>query len=203
MNLHTADLTSRLSDYLARRTPPRGIAHDEMLKSDQMQEYLRILRRFAPEGEKLAGWWRAFTDKLADDADTWAWPSPKEVARAAKASAQDVGGQASEWRPDSVAINLSRLNEGKPIGEDWLWGEGAMRLERAGASPVVLRERRIQMAKQMEEIYPKEAVRQRLLELKARHEDARNRKPSERRQYDTTIPGKQPFSDAELQDLVA
>lgn len=203
MNLHTADLTSKLSEYLARRVPPKGIANDETLKVDQMNEYLRILRRFAPEGEKLTTWWREFSDRLSDESDTWAWPAPKDVARAAKAAGAVVGKAGDDWKPDSVAINLARLNNGQAIGEDWLWGDGALRLEAAGANRQVLRERRIQLANDMAKIYPAEQVKARLLELKARHEAARDyaeAKMESRR--DVTIPNKTVFSASELEALV-
>lgn len=204
MNLHTADLTSKLSEYLARRVPPKGIASDENLKADQMTEYLRILRRFAPEGETFTSWWREFADKLSDEAETWAWPSPKDVARAAKAAGKAAGSSAGNWKADSVAINLQRLNDGQPMGEAWLWGAGAIKLEQAGASRHRLRERRLQVAEQMNEIYSPDTVRSRLLELKALHEaaraDAEARKDPQRRE--TFIPKKAAFSSDELAGLV-
>lgn len=203
MNLHTADLTSKLSEYLSRRVPPKGIANDEMLKVDQMNEYLRILRRFAPEGEKLADWWREFTDRLSDESDTWAWPAPKELAKAAKAAGKVVGKTGEGWKPDSVQINLARLNNGEAIGEDWLWGDGALRLEAAGANRQVLRERRIQLANDMARLYPADQVKARLLDLKARHEAARDLADAKMElRSDVTIPNKSVFSASELEALV-
>lgn len=203
MNLHTADLTSKLSEYLSRRVPPKGIANDEMLKVDQMNEYLRILRRFAPEGENFLEWWREFSDRLSDESDTWAWPAPKDVAKAAKVAGTVVGKKGDTWKPDSVQINLARLNNGEPIGEDWLWGDGALRLEAAGASRQVLRERRIQLANDMARLYPADQVKARLLDLKARHEAARNLTDAKMElRRDVTIPNKSVFSASELEALV-
>lgn len=203
MNLHTADLTQRLSDYLARRVPPKGIGSDEKLKADQVKEYISILRRFAPEGDKLVDWWGAFIERLADNSETWAWPSPKEVAKSAKAAGESTVGKKDGWKPDSAAINLARLNSGEPIGEDWLWGAGAMRLEAAGASRHQLRARRIEMAKAMAETYPEEDVKRRLLELKERHEKARAYVDDVRMgRHQASIPDKRAFTDAELEALV-
>lgn len=204
MNLHTADLMHRINDYLSRRTPPKNFAADESLKSQQLAEYVNILRRFAPEGDKLNDWWREFMDRLSDESDTWAWPAPKELAKAAKAAGSAVGKAGETWKPDSVAINLERLNKGLPMGEDWLWGAGALRLEAAGANRNTMRERRIQMAEAMAEIYPADQVRARLLELKARHEAARDyaeAKMESRR--DVQIPDKRAFAAGELEALVA
>lgn len=204
MNLHTADLTSKLSEYLARRVPPKGIASDETLKADQMTEYLRILRRFAPEGDTFTAWWREFSDKLSDSAETWAWPSPKDVARAAKAAGSVAAGKGDQWKADSVAINLRRLNEGLPISEDWLWGRSAIMLEKAGASRHTLRERRLQMARMMADTYPAEQVRARLIELREAHEAARadvDHRAAVKREI--TVPVKRAFDESELEALVA
>lgn len=202
MNFHTAELTQRLNDYLARRTPPRGFAGDDSLKASQMGEYISILRRFAPDGERLTEWWDGFLGRLADESETWAWPAPKDVARAARACNAASARGGSVWQPDSVAINLRRLNEDLPIGEDWLWGAGAIRLEAAGASRVTLRERRQRMAEAMAKVYSYEEVRTRLIELKARHEEARAcLDDMQRRHYEVEIPSKRAFSEAQMQSL--
>lgn len=203
MNLHTADLMRRINDYLSRRTPPKNFSADEDLKSQQLAEYVNILRRFAPEGDKLNDWWREFMDRLSDESDTWAWPAPKELAKAAKAAGAAVGKKGDTWKPDSVQINLARLNAGEPIGEDWLWGDGALRLEAAGASRQVLRERRIQLANDMARLYPADQVKARLLDLKARHEAARDLADAKMElRRDVTIPNKSVFSASELEALV-
>lgn len=205
MNMRTADLTSKMSEYLSRRVPPKGIASDEMLKVDQMNEYLRILRRFSPEGEKFLDWWREFSDRLSDESDTWAWPAPKDVAKAAKAAGAVVGKAGAEWKPDSVQINLARLNAGQPIGEDWLWGSGALRLEAAGASRHTLRERRVQLANDMAQLYPADQVKAKLADLKARHEAAieyRDAFQAGQISRDIRIPRKSAFLAGELEALV-
>lgn len=203
MNLHVHDLTSRLGEYLARRVPPKSFGGDENLKSEQMNEYIRILRRFAPEGDALAAWWRTFADRLSDETDTWAWPSPKDVARAARAAGATAKPAGGGWRPDSVQINLDRLNAGQPIGEDWLWGRNALRLEAAGASRHVLRQRRVQLAEGMAETHPPDQVRAKLLDLKARHEAARREdEDSQVIRRDAVIPDKAAFSKSELEALV-
>lgn len=203
MNLHLADLTNRMSGYLARRTPPKGLGADDGLKAKQIGEYVSILRRFAPEGDPLTEWWRAFESALADVSETWAWPAPKDVVRAAKAAGSSSKPTGNGWAIDSVAINLARLNAGEPIGEDWLWGRGAIRLEAAGASRQVLRSARLRMADAMAAIYTPEAVRDRLRELKDRHEAARACKDDfERGHYSARIPDKRAFSKSELEALV-
>lgn len=173
MNLHTADLNRRLSDFLSRRQPPKSFAANETAKVDQVNAYLRIVRKYAPEGDLLHDWWGRFIDALSESSETWAWPSEKEVWAAAKdASKRDKGGSETAWQPDSVAINLRRLQEGKPIAEDWLWGRNALRLVAAGADRGVMRDRRRGLALAMSDLYGPDEARKRLLVLKARHDSA-------------------------------
>jgi len=205
MNLHVADLMTRLTDYLRRRTAPKNIGSDERLQAEQIKEYANILRKFAPEGDSLNDWWRKFCENLSLESETWAWPSPKDVVKAAKSASAETGAAKGEqWSPDSVAVNLKRLNEGLPIGDSWLWGSGAIKLEQAGASRQRLRERRLQMAEQMNEIYPPEQVRARLLELKALHEAARADAEARKfpQQREINIPKKPIFTAEELEGLV-
>lgn len=202
--LHNADIAHRLDDFLERRRAPQTFSDNPKLRADQTEAYLTIIRRYAPRGDRLDDWWREFLTRLGEQSETWSWPTEKEVVRAAKdAGARQVNG-ADRWQPDSVEINLRRLNEGQAIGEAWLWGRGALRLEAAGASPVVLRQRRVQLAEDMAHIYAEDVVRARLKELKARHEEARaNVESMQRGHHEANIPNKRAAFLATVGDLVA
>lgn len=207
-NLHHADVTSRLRNFLDRRQPPRSFAGNEAAKSDQLAAYLSILTRAAPAAPALDDWWGRFLDALSELSDTWAWPSEKEVRSAIKAAngsaPRNQPGDA--WRPDSVAINLARLNSGEPIGEDWLWGRQALQLVAAGADRHVMRERRIAAAEAMAAIYGPDETRARLAVLKARHEAAEAERGDWQRHPRDTGPMLQrrsPFTRQQLEEMVA
>ena len=206
MNLHDADLTRRLSDFLTRRQPPRSFATNEKAQSDQFSSYLSILRRFAPEGDKLHDWWGKFIEALSEQSETWAWPTEKELRNACKAaSGKAQKNDASAWKPDDVAINLARLQANEPMSDYWLWGRGALQLVAAGADRHALRERRIMQAQHMAEVYDQDTVRAKLAELKAKHERAETEVFDTQRRHRElpTIKPKRAFSRDELEALVA
>ena len=208
MNLHAADVNRRLTDFLDRRQAPRSFAANEAAKADQISAYLGILTRAAPPAPALDEWWGRFLEALSDLSETWAWPSEKEIRNACKAisgsARRDQPGDA--WRPDSVAINLARLNSGEPIGEDWLWGRQALQLVAAGADRHVMRERRIAAAEAMAAIYGPDETRARLAVLKARHEAAEAERGDWQRHPRDTGPMLQrrsPFTRQQLEEMVA
>lgn len=176
MNLHEADLTHRLNDFLARRQPPRAFSANEKAQTEQFTAYLKALKKYAPNGDGLHDWWGRFLDELGQSSETWAWPSEREVWNAAKAASGPSRGQstAGAWKADPVAINLARLEAGEPMGDYWLWGRGALQLVAAGADRHALRERRISAAQTMAEVYDADTVRAKLAELKAKHIAAEN-----------------------------
>lgn len=206
MSLHDADLSRRLSDFLARRAPPRNMASNTQAQADQIAAYLSILRRRAPQGDALTDWWGKFLDALSENSETWAWPSEKEVRNAIKVAAgatrRDQPGDG--WRPDSTAINLARLNAGDPIGDFWLWGRGALQLIAAGADRSVIRQRRFAMAEAMAEIYGYDATRSKLADMRENHHKTEaNINDWQRRQREMPeFPDKRAFSREELERLI-
>lgn len=207
MNLHTADVSRRLTDFLDRRQAPRSFAANEAAKADQISAYLGILTRAAPPAPALDEWWGRFLEALSDLSETWAWPSEKEIRNACKAisgsARRDQPGDG--WRPDPVAINLRRLENGEPIGEDWLWGRAAVRLLAAGADRGVLRQRRLAHAASMAELRSADDVRAKLAVLRARHEEAEaERNDWQRGPYDVAreIQPRRPFTQQQLEEMI-
>lgn len=207
MNMHDADLSKRLTDFLSRRAAPRNIAGNEKAQTDQISAYLGILRRRAPKGDMLHEWWGNFLEALSEVSETWAWPSEKEVWNACKSASghNRPTASADTWRPDPVAINLGRLERNEPMGEDWLWGQGALRLVAAGADRGALRDRRIRMAQHMASVWGQDDARAKLLELKAKHEAA-ERAVNDFRRHPRDMPEislNRAFSDSQIAELVA
>lgn len=174
MNLHVADLTHRLNDYLARRQPPKSFGGNDKLKADQVGAYLSILRRFAPEGERLDEWWRGFITRLGEDSDTWAWPTEKEVIKACKAATGDTArkSDSTAFAVDSVKVNVARLRDNQPIGDGWLWGRNALRMMAVGGvSMSEIKERRDSHCADLRDLYG-EAAERMIADLNDRHEHA-------------------------------
>lgn len=207
MSLHDADLSKRLNDFLSRRQPPKAFAGNEKAQAEQFMAYLKALKKYAPQGDALLDWWGRFIDELGQSSETWAWPSEREVWNACKAvsgsSRRDAPGDA--WKPDSVAINLRRIENGDPIGEFWLWGRGALQLLAAGADRNVLRERRLAHAEALAEMYEPEKVREILAALRVKHEGAQS-ELQEVQRHKREMPEvsmRRAFTRQQLEDLIA
>lgn len=169
--LHTADLSRRLNDYLARRQPPRSFAADDRRKVDQITAYVDILKRFSPHGDGLDDWWGKFLSALSETSDTWAWPSEGEVSKACKAAAKQVAVSDASWQIDPLAVAVRRIENDEPIGDSWLWGANAvMLIRRVGIDKV--QDRRDRLASHLAQVYDVDAARQMVLDLQWRHSEA-------------------------------
>lgn len=188
-SLHTADVTRRLKDFLDRRQPPRSFANDERRKVDQMEAYVRLLVRFAPQGpEKLAEWWTILLSTLSETAETWAWPTEGDFAKACKIIAKDIKREPSSvFQVDPLAVAERRIQNDEPIGDSWLWGKNALLLiARVGVDPIL--RRRDRMADHLARTYGDDVAREALLGLQERHSAAVKAAESERHARHTDIP---------------
>ena len=175
MTLHYSEITSRLRAFLKRRTVPVALKAGENAIEDQIKAFVRVIARYAPQDPAaMDQFWAEFESDLGQRNTTWSWPSEGEVGAAAKSAAPGVrqgGGQQGDGI-DPVAINLSRIQSGAPISEDWLWGSNALRLIAAGADPAVMRSRRVTLANSMADLYGEDRTRAKLSDLRAKHEAA-------------------------------
>lgn len=171
-NLHTADITRRLNDYLGRRQPPRGFAADDRRKAEQMGAYVNTIRRYAPQGDRLNDWWGSFLSALSEVSDTWAWPTEGDVFKACKAVAKEIPRETSAVTgPDPLNVAERRITEDQPIGDNWLWGRNALLLiARVGRDAI--QTRRDRHAMNLAETYGDAEARRLLLILEDRHAEA-------------------------------
>lgn len=171
-SLHSSDLTRRLGDYLARRQPPKGFAGDDRRKAEQIAAYVGILRRYAPQGDRLDDWWASMLATLAETSETWAWPTEGDLVKACKIIAKDIKrGESSEFKIDPLDVAEKRIEADEPIGDNWLWGRNALALiSRVGVEPILVR--RDRFAGDLARVYGPAEARRMILVLEDRHREA-------------------------------
>lgn len=171
-SMHSADITRRLNDYLSRRQPPKGFAGDERRKADQIIAYVGIIRRYAPQGDRLDEWWGKMLATLAETSETWAWPTEGDFVKACKILAKDVAmREPAAFEVDPLAVAEKRIENDEPIGDNWLWGKNALLLiSRVGVDPIL--NRRDRYASHLAKVYGNAEARRMLLDLEDRHREA-------------------------------
>lgn len=101
MNLHQADLTRRMTEFLSRRTAPKTIAGNVEAQKAEIASLVRAVMRQAPR-DGLQTWWQEFEDALLARMKTHGWPIQSEVDAAAKSirrsgAKPDFFEQAADW----------------------------------------------------------------------------------------------------------
>lgn len=132
MNPREQWLTDSLQRYLDRRSMPQGFKEKPQAIRDEIQALAKTLFRLAPSRE-FQNWWEDFSDRLAEDAKTRAWPTQGEMKDAAMAIRK--GGVQPMAKSDETQINpikvaATRLRAGEAVGEGWLWGRLCLSLQR-------------------------------------------------------------------------
>lgn len=117
-------LSDSLQRYLDRRSMPQGFKDKPAAVRDEIQALVKTLFRLAPVRE-YSDWWDDFSDRLAEDAKTRAWPTQGEMKDAArairKAGVQPLRTE-SEWQLDPMKIAAQRIRDGESVGNEWLFG---------------------------------------------------------------------------------
>lgn len=148
MNLHDADISSRLARFLGRKAMPRRLEGKPSAEEDEVRALCAALSRNAPRGaDALAQWWPAFEAALGEICGAM-WPTEREVKDAAQGTSKAMPAVASSSAPDMrpEAMAARRMQAGEPVGEHFLYGfcavemiaaglvdEGTMRRYRSGA----------------------------------------------------------------------
>jgi len=127
-------LFDSLRRYLDRRSMPQGLKDKPQAQTDEIQALATTLYRLAPV-KGYGDWWDEFSERLAEDAQTRAWPTQGEMKKAAQATKgprfegsadyPEVGSDA--W---SLMVMAKRIRAGEPIGEGWIYGMLAAELLR-------------------------------------------------------------------------
>lgn len=174
--MHKAELLKRLTTFLDRRVPHKGISSNDQLKADQIAAYIAILLSYASAGD---AWWQRFTKDLGTRNPTWGWPTEAEVRLSAQEASKEQADKNLAWKPDSLEIAIGRLEKDEPIGESWLWGRNAVKLiARVGMDPVS--QRRDQVARDFARAYDIERARAMITERQITHEKAVQETKNER-----------------------
>ena len=116
-------LASRITRLLDALDPPRGIT--EQGRIDETGALLRAADRAAPSNG-YEGWWPRFEDALREGMRGRTWPTPGDVARAAKGipapkQSRPIGAEDLDWQEEAKRKQLAdwitgrRDNEGKPV----------------------------------------------------------------------------------------
>lgn len=167
-------LNDRLRRFLTeRRVPPRSLS-TPAAQAEEIKALNRIVLARAPR-EEFEEWWDEVERFIGSHADTRAWPTEKEMLTATAAAR--VPGKAGlpreEWKIDSAAIAAQRIREGKPVGDDWLWGRLCLEMLGKGlCSEHDLQRYRDAFAREAEATCGKELAEHMLEQRRARHRDA-------------------------------
>lgn len=207
MNLHDADLKSRLVRFLGRKQMPRRFEGKPTAMDDEIAALAGVLARNAPRNtDALSAWWPIFEAKLGEICGSM-WPTEKEIRDAGKATTQEAP------RPDGVrfdgldmrdiAIAARRMARGEPVGEGYLWGRLAVEMIAEG---LVVREtmeayRKAAFLNRLGSNHPTEDARQEALakaraweaEAKDRHEAAKQiwgQRNDQRQRREVKMPNK-------------
>lgn len=193
MNLHTTDITARLTRYLDRKTMPKRLEGKPTAQADEIAALVAAVERNAPRGaEKLATWWPLFETKLGELASAM-WPIEKELIEAAKAVRGgpvlvDLSGNSSL---DHATIIAKRMRERGQYPETALYGILACELIAKGlVDEDTMRRCRSEAFFRREDAYGREAALKWEADRKAVHEEAKVvwRDKAERRARRLNIP---------------
>lgn len=117
-------LSDSLQRYLDRRSMPQGFKDKQQAIRDEIQALAKTLFRLAPVNG-YQDWWDDFSERLAEDAKTRAWPTQGEMSDAAKAIRKSGvqplrANDEAAFNPAEVAAKRIRAKE--PVGEEWIYG---------------------------------------------------------------------------------
>lgn len=132
-------LTDSLRRYLDRRTMPQGLKDKPRAQADEVQALVKTLVRIAPV-QGYQDWWDDFSDRLAEQADTRAWPTQNEMIKASRVAKRPfIQGDEREcwvqkpdgsWEMDEAMHVAQKIRAGEPVGDEWLWGRSCAHMQR-------------------------------------------------------------------------
>lgn len=185
MNERTAYITETFTRFLERFDAPRHLQGDDRSAARKAEQLslVRSVAKMLPQDD--------YRDALADLMDVAQgraksrfWPTVFDLKNAAGVALSSRG-VSSDWKLNPVAINVERVNEGKSVGEEWLFGRKSAQLLRSGASKEKLDELRNSALRGAVEAWGEDAAREWAEGRKAYHEAALADESEERRAYAT------------------
>jgi hypothetical protein len=197
MNLHHADILTRLGRFLDRKQMPKRLEGKPAAEADEISALCVVVASNAPRGpEALEGWWPGFETRLGTICGGM-WPTEKEIQSAASETTKErlsITGTQSGPAVDPAEMAATLMTQGKPVGEGWIWGIGAVELAaRRLISAEVMQAYRSGAFFARRDAYGEESALAWETAAKARHEDAKGvwRSVEEKReQRRVSIPNK-------------
>lgn len=173
-------LTDRFKRYLDRRTMPQGLKDKPKAQVEEIQALIARLLKDAP-GQGYQDWWDDFSDTLAANAQTRAWPTEFEIARAAK----DIRSAHALTKPKFVTADTAddgqqridmisaRIKAGQAIGESYLYGRDCVELlDRAFVTEEDLKPYRSSLFFTFRDVYGEDEAKAREAKLWEKHRQA-------------------------------
>ena len=200
MSIHDSELTMRIGRLLQRKEPRAKIRDNAQALKDETSALVGAVRRNCPaRGDDLIDWWERFEVAVGEACGDF-WPNEKAVIAACKTASQAMPkarDMTGGWSLDPYAINARRMENGDPVGENYLYGQDACELISRG---LVTRETMEAYRKgaywARRNLYGKDKANAWEAEQKARHESAKSWfRDNERTMRDVTPPDKRPHFD--------
>lgn len=134
MNARAESLAIDFKKFLDRYTPRRSLQGNPEALEAEIEKLMGALIQSAPTKNYLT-WLERVTNQLDRQMTTSAWPLVADLVKVC--SNQNKHDSLSQPRSnivkfDPVKINAQRMNDGEPVGEDWLYGHNALLLEQSG-----------------------------------------------------------------------
>lgn len=175
MNVRTETIAKTFAAFLDRYSPPQAIRGRDDLEKVERDGLLRVLLKFAPR-DGYDRWVDRALDKLEYQMKTRAWPTKSELGSVCsnlrKDTAQSEGVEAPPMKTPHQ-IMADRISNGKPIGDEWLYGRRAVELLTAGlVGRDDMRRYRSQLYFSMKDVWGEDVARQKEAALIRKHEDA-------------------------------
>ena len=174
MNLHSADIVSRLNRYLDRRSVPNRLKDKPQAMEDEIADLASCVERVAPRGaDALAAWWPEFERNLSEMGGSF-WPTAKEIRDAGTGAAKATPVAQTSAALDPAEMTARAMSEGRPVGDNWLYGVCAVELGvRRLVSRDVIDRYRSGAFLSRRALYGEEVALRWEAEAKARHEAAK------------------------------
>ena len=129
------ELKEKTLKMLGRLNAPRAVQNnDENMKSEA--EFLcNQIIKLAPSKNYIE-WFQDFEQNILSNLETRTWPTAKEISKSAKAIApkrpefRELSPE--KYEPNELKINADRINNGEPVGENYIMGAMADQMVKAG-----------------------------------------------------------------------
>lgn len=173
MNPRVEFLRAKISEYLERRTMPRGLADKPKAQEAELGALIHCLTRYAPRNE-YGEWWGKVVSQLAENSETRAWPTEGEIKKAAMGVRGKQTKHVAEGDEiDPLVILSGRMERGEHVGDGCLYGRVAVdMLARGLVTQNTLRKYRSGLYFRLKKVYGEEKAREMEAELIQRHDDA-------------------------------